>query len=113
VTTLNRIRRANPALQTHLGVRFLPSANPAVLVYEKSLPDRSNVIVVAVNLDPHNAQETPFEVPLWLWHLPDHAALDVEDLCADGRWVWHGKYQTVGLDPNANPVAIWRVRPAI
>jgi starch synthase (maltosyl-transferring) len=112
ISVLNRIRRANPALQTHLGVRFLPSANPTVLVYEKSLPDRSNVILVAVNLDPYNVQETPFEVSLWSWHLPDDAALAAENLLDGGRDVWHGKYQYVRLDPHANPVAIWRLSPA-
>jgi starch synthase (maltosyl-transferring) len=112
ITALNQIRRANPALQTHLGVRFLPSANPSVLVYEKSLPDRSNVILVAVTLDPWHLQETPFELPLWLWNLPDHAALMVEDLLGGARSVWYGKYQHVRLDPNVNPMAIWRVRPA-
>ncbi len=112
ITQLNRIRRANPALRTHLGVRFLPSANEAVLVYEKALPDRSNVVVVAVNLDPNNVQETPFEVPLWRWHLPDHASLRTENLLTGENGVWYGKYQRVRLDPQSNPVAIWRVRPS-
>jgi len=113
VTALNYIRRSNPALQTHLGVTFIPNPNPAVLCYEKALPDRSNVILVAVNLDPRNVQETPFEVPLWSWRLPDDGALLAEDLLGGGNAVWRGKYQYVRLDPNSNPVAIWRLQPAL
>jgi starch synthase (maltosyl-transferring) len=57
ITALNRIRRANPALQTHRGVTFLPCSNDMILFYEKATPDRSNVVLVAVSLDPFNPQE--------------------------------------------------------
>jgi starch synthase (maltosyl-transferring) len=57
ITALNRIRRANPALQTHRGVTFLPCSNDMILFYEKATPDRSNVVRVAVSLDPFNPQE--------------------------------------------------------
>ncbi len=51
ITELNAIRRANPALQTHLGVTFLAAGNDQVLVFEKATPDRCNVLLVAINLD--------------------------------------------------------------
>ena len=59
ITALNRIRRQNPALQSHLGVTFLPSDNEQVMIYEKATPDRSNVVVVAVNLDPASVSRRP------------------------------------------------------
>src|ERR1700742_4931427 len=37
ITALNRIRRANPALQSHLGVTFYPSSNGQVMAYGKTL----------------------------------------------------------------------------
>jgi starch synthase (maltosyl-transferring) len=110
ITALNRIRRQNPALQTHRGVTFLLARNDAVLYYEKATPDRSNVVLVAVSLDPHQAQEADFEVPLWAWKLPDQAGLNVEDLLSGDRFAWHGKTQHMRLAPE-RPYAVWRVRP--
>jgi starch synthase (maltosyl-transferring) len=112
ITALNWIRRTNPALQSHLGVSFLNAFNDAILYYEKATPDRSNVLLVAVSLDPHNIQEADFEVPLWKWGLTDAGSLEAEDLLGDTRVVWHGKLQHMRLDPHTQPYAIWRVRPA-
>ncbi len=110
IAQLNRIRRMNPALQTHLGVAFLNAANEAILAYERATDDRSNVVLVAVNLDPHAAQEADFELPLWKWRLPDTASLEAEDLLTDARFAWSGKTQRLRLTPE-RPYAIWRVRP--
>ncbi len=111
ITALNRIRRRNPALQTHLGVRFLPAANDSVLFYEKATPDRSNVVLVAVSLDPHHPQEADIELPLWSWRIPDEGALAMDDLLAGTSAVWQGKYHHVRLTPE-QPYAIWRAQPA-
>jgi starch synthase (maltosyl-transferring) len=110
ITALNRIRRHNPALQTHRGVTFLLARNDAILYYEKATADRTNVVLVAVSLDPHQAQEADFEVPLWSWKLPDQASLNVEDLLSGDRFAWHGKMQHMRLTPE-RPYAVWRVRP--
>jgi len=69
ITALNRIRRANPALQTHRGVTFLPCSNDMILFYEKATPDRSNVVRVAVSLDPFNAQDADIGPPAGLLRL--------------------------------------------
>ncbi len=59
---MNRIRRANPALQTHLGVTFLPAHNDHILFFEKATEARDNVILVAINLDPFNEQGADIEL---------------------------------------------------
>jgi len=112
ITALNRIRRQNPALQTHRGVHFLPAWNEAILYFEKATADRSNVVLVAISLDPHQAQEADFELPLWRWSLPDAASLEADDLVSGERFTWHGKYQHMRLTQE-RPYAIWRVRPTI
>jgi len=110
ITALNRMRRQNPALQTHRGVTFLLARNDAILYYEKATADRSNVVLVAVSLDPHQAQEADFDIPLWAWTLPDQASLHAEDLLTGDRFAWHGKTQHMRLTPE-RPYAAWRVRP--
>jgi starch synthase (maltosyl-transferring) len=112
VTRLNAIRRTNPALQTHLGVAFHNAFNDNILWYRKATPERDNCILVAVSLDPHNVQQASVELPLWEWGLPDHAALEAEDLMRGHRFTWQGKMQTIRLDPGELPFGIWRVRPA-
>jgi starch synthase (maltosyl-transferring) len=109
ITALNRIRRAHPALQTHKGVTFYPAANGQILFYGKQLPGGHEIVLVAVNLDPHHPQEAAIEIPLWKLGLPDHAAIEVVDLMRETRFTWHGKWQTVRLDPADMPFAIWRL----
>jgi starch synthase (maltosyl-transferring) len=110
IARLNRLRRAFPALQTHLNVSFYNAWNDQILYYGKRAPGGSEIILVAVNLDPHNAQECDFEIPLWEFGLGDHDRLDVEDLVGGGRFRWQGKIQHLWLDPG-QPYAIWRVTP--
>jgi starch synthase (maltosyl-transferring) len=111
ITALNRIRKAHPALQSHLGVTFYNAFNDSVLLYGKRAPDSADMILVAVSFDPHSVQEATFELPLWEWKLPDHGSLYVEDLMRGGGSVWTGKLQRVRLDPADLPFAIWRATP--
>ena len=111
ITRLNQLRRANPALQTHLGVSFHNAFNDQILYYSKATPDLQNVVLVAVNLDSRFPQECDIEVPLWLWGLSDAASVAVTDLMADRRFTWTGKMQHIRLDPAVLPFAIWRLRP--
>ncbi len=111
ITRLNRIRKGEPALQTHLNVRFHKASNDQVLYFAKSLPGARDVVLAAISLDPHHPQETDFEVPLWELGLPDDGAVKVVDLVHETRATWRGKVQHVRLTPQ-EPYAIWRVEPA-
>jgi starch synthase (maltosyl-transferring) len=111
ISALNRIRKANPALHSHLGLTFYNCDHDQVLVYGKALTSHEDVILTAINLDPHHAHEAGFEIPLWEWHLPDSGSLDVEDLMSGRRFVWTGKHQRWRLDPAVMPFAIWRLSP--
>lgn len=110
IVLLNRLRRAHPALQTHLNTRFYAAHNENILYYGKPAPDGSDIILVAISLDPFNPQEANFEVPLWEFGLPDHGSVIVEDLANSHRFHWHGKNQHIRLDP-AEPYRLWRIAP--
>jgi starch synthase (maltosyl-transferring) len=111
IAKLNRIRKANPALQGHLGLRFYNAFNDRVIYYGKPSPTGKEIVLTAISLDPHQVQEAAIEVPLWEWGLPDNGSVAVEDLMREHRFVWTGKLQQVRLDPNQLPFAIWRVVP--
>jgi starch synthase (maltosyl-transferring) len=110
ISALNRIRKAEPALQTHLNVSFYNAFNDHILYFGKTAPGQRDRILVAISLAPHQLQECDFEVPLWEWGLPDDAEADAADLLRGNRAVWRGKIQHVRLTPDA-PYAIWRVTP--
>ena len=109
IAQLNAIRRANPALQTHLGITFLTCPNEQILLFEKATPDRSNVVLVAINLDPRNQQSGPIDLPFWRY-TPEPAALAVTDLVGGAEEVWRdrNRYITLYLD---RPYGIWRLSP--
>lgn len=124
ITRLNRIRRENAALQTHLGLRFLDSGNDQVLYFAKTTFDHSNIILVAISLDPHHPQEAYLEIPFDLLAtaiergVSHHEmrseklsldALPVEELLRDQHLTWHGARQHWYFDPNELPLGIWRV----
>jgi starch synthase (maltosyl-transferring) len=109
ITTLNRIRRANPALHSHRNIKFYNATNDRMMVYGKALRGQDDMILVAVSLDPHYPQEGAFELPLWEWKLPDSDALQAEDLMTGNRFTWSGKHQYLRLDPQVLPFAIWRL----
>jgi starch synthase (maltosyl-transferring) len=111
IARLNAIRKAEPALQTHMGVTFYNAYNDNILYFGKHAPGEMTRILVAVNLDPHNTQECDFEVPLWEWGLSDHEAVEAEDLLRGEHLVWRGKIQHMRITPDA-PYAIWRAKPA-
>jgi starch synthase (maltosyl-transferring) len=111
ISRLNHIRRDNPALQTHQSLRFYNAGNDQVLWYGKSTPGLGNFILVAVSLDPHNVQETQFEVPLWEFGLPDHGVLQVQELMRGTQFNWYGKIQHWRFLPQELPFAIFHVQP--
>ncbi|RJF95331.1 maltotransferase domain-containing protein [Noviherbaspirillum saxi] len=117
ITQFNHIRSENPALQTHLGIRFLMASNDNILFFIKSTPPADscqrfgdNVIMVAINLDPFAAHEATLELPLWEFGVPDDGTLEVDDLVNRAHLSWHGTRQHLRLDPFVCPYAIWRVR---
>ncbi len=116
IRLINRLRREHPALQQFANLNFYNAWNDHILYYGKFTADKQDLVLVAVNLDPHNPQGAHFEVPLWEFGLPDEASIDVEDLLTGNRFTWTGKVQHMLLEPNARPYAIWRLssrqRPA-
>jgi len=83
--------------------------NDNILYFGKRTPDLSNFILVAISLDPHNAQEANFELPLWELGLPDDAHTQGEDLMNGHRWTWYGKTQWMRIEPWHLPFGIWRL----
>jgi starch synthase (maltosyl-transferring) len=110
ITRLNRIRKTNRALQLKDNLGFYHADNDAIIFYGKITPARDNIILVAVNLDPHSKQQSYVDVPTDQFGSMDGDVYQVHDLLSDARYVWRGRRNYVELDPEIQPVHIFRVR---
>jgi starch synthase (maltosyl-transferring) len=108
IALVNRIRRENPALQSDHSLRFHTADNDQMIVYSKVEGD--NVILMAVNLDPHNAQAAWVDLDLKVLGLEADQPFNVHDLLTGARYRWHGSRNFVRLDPHQVPAHIFRVR---
>jgi starch synthase (maltosyl-transferring) len=109
VTRINRIRRENPALHEYDNLRFHWTDNDQVLLYSKATSDLSNVVLVAVNLDPFNVQSGWMDAPAHEWGLGPDEPYVVDDLLSGERYTWRGSRNWVRLDPQVQPAHILRV----
>jgi len=99
IQRLNEIRRDNPALQSDWSLAFLPIDNDQLIAYAKSTPDRSNIIVTVVNLDPHHAHSGWLQVDAQTLGLEAHTPYQMHDLLTDVRYLWQGPLNFVQLEP--------------
>ena len=96
IARLNEIRHENVALQRLRNLRFHHTDSDAIIAYSKR--DGDNLILVVVNLDPVNAQETTVH-----WNMNDlgfHGdSFEVKDLLDNQSHWWH-PHQYVRIDPS-------------
>jgi len=111
IRRVNKIRRENPALHDNRSLRFHPADNPFLLCYSKRTEDRTNVILVAVNVDPVYRQGGHIDLDLGELGLAGGASFHVRDLIGNGRFLWHGSRNYVELDPSSVPAHVFVIEP--
>ena len=111
MSTLNRIRRENAALQTTWHIEFCECDNPQLLCYVKTDRDKRNRLIIAVNLDPYNAQSGWAEIPLDFLDLEEGDDFMVRDLLTDNRYNWIAGWNYLELHPEVFPAHIFRIEP--
>ena len=100
VTVVNQIRRSHPALQSNDSLTFCPTDNPHLIAFYKVSPDRSDAILVIINLDYGSSQQGWVEVPVDRLALPHSDAYEVVDLLDGQHYTWRGGRNYVRLDPS-------------
>jgi len=68
-----------------------------------------NIILVAVNLDPHNEQAGWIDLDLKQLGIAHDETFDVEDLLTGIHYQWHDRSNYVALCPNVMPAHIFRI----
>ncbi|MDX2226747.1 MAG: alpha-1,4-glucan--maltose-1-phosphate maltosyltransferase [Verrucomicrobiae bacterium] len=108
IARLNLARRENPALQRTGNITFVPTDNPALIAYLKTTRDQSNVILVAVNLDPHHSQSGWLNLLITQMGLQPFQSYTMRDLLTGMEYRWYGDRNFIKLDPE-NPVHVFRL----
>lgn len=107
ITRVNRIRRENPALHSTWNITFAETDNEQVICYVKWNADFTNIIIVVVNLDPHNTQQATVKLPMPKMNMAYDARFRVHDLLSGDKYTW-GEYNFVELRPYEMPAHIFK-----
>jgi starch synthase (maltosyl-transferring) len=110
IARVNQIRATNPALHRNRRLRFYTVDNEEIICFAKYTEDCSNVIIVAVNLDPHHTQSGWVDLPLAELGLDPAKPFQMHDLLTDARYLWNGPRNYLSLNPTSVPAHIFRVR---
>ncbi len=106
---VNRIRRENPALQRNRNLWFNATNSEHLICFSKHTEDLSNIILVVVNLDPHNTLSGTVNAPLNSWGFDPAKTYSVRDLLSDNTYTWRGEWNFVELNPAISPAHIFRL----
>lgn len=110
LVALNGIRRAEPALHVADNVEFHDAGNDALLWYSKRGPEGAATLLIAVNVDPHHAQESLVSVPLALLGVDQTTPFEIEDLLSGEHSTWQSHRAYVRLDRAQRVAQIFRLR---
>jgi starch synthase (maltosyl-transferring) len=108
ITKVNAIRNAHAAMQSDWSLVFHPVDNPQLMCYSKRAGD--DRILVAVNLDPKQAQAGWVTLDMEALGLNEHAAFTVVDELNGESYPWRGPRNFVMLDPNKTPAHVFSIK---
>jgi starch synthase (maltosyl-transferring) len=112
IAKINGIRRANAALRELTNLEFFDSDSDQILVYGKATGDKSNVVIVAVNLDPFSSHYCMARVPLEEIGVKPGGRYVVRDLLTGAEYEW-GERNYIRLTPDTQPAHILRLERRI
>ena len=110
ITSINRIRKENAALQSNASLSFCPVDNEQLIAYCKTDTVSGNTILIVVNLDPYHPQSGWIDLDMAALRIEDEQTYQMHDLLSEQRYLWKGRRNYVMLDPQRVPAHIFRLR---
>ena len=107
---LNEIRAQHPGFRRLRNIWFHQIGNDSLLAFSKVARDRTDPVLVIVNLDPYTAQEGSTWLDMWQLGLEHAGPYEAHDLLTDTTYIWHGASNYVRLDPSLEPAHVLRLR---
>ena len=112
MTLLNRVRKANTALQTTWNIHFTPTNNDKLISYVKvseNTEGPKNIVWCIANLDTENTQAGEVGVPKEVFGIKGRTNLSVQDLITGETYFWKDDWNFVELNPYKSPIHIFKV----
>lgn len=110
ISIINRSRHRHPALQSTWNIRFCTIENTNLIAYLKFTQDLSNLILVIVNLDPHNKHHGYVQLPMDLLKLHGFINVKLFDLVTEEWFTWTQEWNYVELDPHRMPFHLFEIK---
>jgi starch synthase (maltosyl-transferring) len=108
IRRVNKIRYDNKALQRTNNISFARTNNENIICYVKQSAD--NVLIIAVNLDPHNTQEAQVVLPMQELLSETIHEFRIHDLLSGDKFIWRKENNFVRLNPYDLPAHIFKVQ---
>ncbi|MFH1995825.1 MAG: alpha-1,4-glucan--maltose-1-phosphate maltosyltransferase [Candidatus Omnitrophota bacterium] len=113
IARINKIRSGSPALQTSANIRFCDIENDSLICYLRAAADCSDIIFVAVNLDPRHTQSGWARVPIKELGIDPAQSYLAHDLISGDKYIWHGDRNFIELDPQVCPAHILKIHASL
>jgi starch synthase (maltosyl-transferring) len=94
-------------------LQFHPTDNEQILCYSKQSEDGENIVLVAVNLDPHHTQSGWVMLDLSALAIEANDTFQLHEQLTGARYLWSGPRNFVEMVPQFTPAQIFRVRRRI
>ncbi len=108
ITEINKARKENPALQHTNNYQNCTVGNDSLLAFYKETEDKSNQMLMVVNLDPYHRQSGTVQTPLTAIGIQEGQSFTVKDLLTGNSYIWSSEWNYVELDP-AFPFHLFRI----
>lgn len=109
ITRVNHIRATSPALKQDWNLLFHSTDNEQLLCYSKWNEQKTDHVMVVVNLDAYYRQSGWIELDLEALGIDSKRPFEVHDLLSDAHYLWHGTRNYVELNPQQLPAHIFRL----
>jgi starch synthase (maltosyl-transferring) len=109
ITRLNQARKNHEALQQTNNIRFCNIENHNLLAFYKWNEDKSDEVLVIINLDSHYSQRGMLQLPISDLSLNIEQGLTMHDLVTDNSYIWYDEWNFVELHP-ALPFHLFHIK---
>lgn len=109
IARINKIRKENTALQTTWNIEFAETTNEKIICYCKADIENKNILIIAVNLDPHHTQSASVKIPVAKLGIIPDTSYTVKDLLGGDTYQWRDEWNYVELNPFDLPAHILRL----
>ena len=110
ISRVNRARRDNLAFHNNRSLRFHAVDNDQLIAYTKMNREGTSLVLVVVNLDPHNTQSGWVDLPLADLGIDPGRPYQVHDQLIDTSFQWQGSRNYVELNPHKVPAHVLVIR---